>query len=208
MRFWRRTKAWERTASTFNGWKNRCPERNIDLDLFFTSRDTIVGLRYPVKKNAPVRRIQVKRLLLSIIASLVFAGCASFKDYSIGTIKVRVHEAELSEDRKRVPWTGYGVDGGFPKTVVSALEITDASGTYSLPADMVDDLGNPSGHGHVRLNEKLLELSMSNSDGAGWHQVLFQVDLAKARACRFVRVVIEDDFTKTHDWTKIKNHKN
>jgi hypothetical protein len=49
---------------------------------------------------------------------------------------------------------------------------------------------------------------MNNSDGAGGHNALFKVDLAKARACRFVRVVIEDDFTKTHDWTKIKNHKN
>jgi hypothetical protein len=129
---------------------------------------------------------------------------SSFKDYFVGTVKVRVHEAELSEDRKRVPWTGYGVDGGFPVTVVSALEITDAAGTYSLPADMVNDLGNPNiGHVRVRENGKLLELSMTNSDGAGGHHVLFQVDLAKAQACRFVRVVIEDDFTKTHDWTKM-----
>jgi hypothetical protein len=73
----------------------------------------------------------------------------------------------------------------------------------------VNDLGNPNiGHVHVRQNGKLLELSMNNSDGAGGHNALFKVDLAKARACRFVRVVIEDDFTKTHDWTKIKNHKN
>lgn len=28
---------------------------------------------------------------------------SSFKDYFVGTVKVRVHEAELSEDRKRVP---------------------------------------------------------------------------------------------------------
>ena len=149
----------------------------------------------------------MKQFLLSIIATLVFAGCASYKDYSIGTIKVRVHEAELSEDRKRVPWTGYGVDGGFPKTVVTAVEITNASGTYSLPADMVDDLGNPSGHGHVRLNEKLLELSMSNSDGAGWYQVLFQVDLAKAQTRRFVEMAIDDSPTKTHDWTAITKRK-
>jgi ankyrin repeat protein len=132
-----------------------------------------------------------------------------FKDYFVGTIKIRFHQAELSEDRKRVPWTGYGVDGGFPGTVVTAVEITNASGTYSLPANMVNDLGNPNiGHVHVRQNGKLLELSMNNSDGAGGHNALFKVDLAKARACRFVRVVIEDDFTKTHDWTKIKNHKN
>ena len=111
--------------------------------------------------------------LFLIIATLVFVGCtpalheavktgeeleteepaSSFKDYFVGTVKVRVHEAELSEDRKRVPWTGYGVDGGFPGTVVTAVEITNASGTYDLPADMVDDLGNPNGHGHVRLIE-------------------------------------------------------
>ena len=140
---------------------------------------------------------------------------SSFKDYFVGTVKVKVHEAELSEDRKRVPWTGYGVDGGFPGTVVTAVEITNASGTYSLPEDMVDDLGNPNGHGHVRLigsptairAEALLELSMTNGDGAGGHNVLFQVDLEKAQARRFVKVAIDDNHTKTHDWTTIKNHK-
>ena len=131
-----------------------------------------------------------------------------FKGYFVGTIKIRFHQAELSEDRKRVPWTGYGVDGGFPGTVVTAVEITNASGTYSLPANMVNDLGNPDiGHVHVRQNGKLLELSMNNSDGAGGHNALFQVDLAKAQACRFVKVAIVDDHTKTHDWTDLKKRK-
>jgi hypothetical protein len=131
-----------------------------------------------------------------------------FKDYFVGTIKIRFHQAELSEDRKRVPWTGYGVDGGFPGTVVTAVEITNASGTYSLPANMVNDLGNPNiGHVHVRQNGKLLELSMNNSDGAGGHNALFKVDLAKAQACRFVKVAIDDDHTKTHDWTALKKRK-
>ena len=131
-----------------------------------------------------------------------------FKDYFVGTIKIRFHQAELSEDRKRVPWTGYGVDGGFPGTVVTAVEITNASGTYSLPANMVNDLGNPDiGHVHVRQNGKLLELSMNNSDGAGGHNALFQVDLAKAQACRSVKVAIDDDHTKTHDWTALKKRK-
>ena len=150
---------------------------------------------------------------LRVIVVLLVVGCSStapagkFKDYLIGSITIRFHEEKLPENRKRDPWTGYGVDGGFPQTVVSSLEITDASGTYSLPAGMVDDLGNPNiGCVRVRQNGKLLELSMTNSDGAGGHHVLFQVDLEKARACRFVRVVIEDDFTKTHDWTAIKNH--
>ena len=131
-----------------------------------------------------------------------------FKDYFVGTIKIRFHQAELSEDRKRVPWTGYGVDGGFPRTVVTAVEITNASGTYSLPANMVNDLGDPNiGHVHVRQNGKLLELSMNGSDGAGGYDALFKVDLAKAQACRFVKVAIDDDHTKTHDWTALKKRK-
>jgi hypothetical protein len=154
------------------------------------------------------------KVLIPILIGLVVIGCSStassgkFKDYFAGTIKVRFHEEKLPENRKRDPWTGYGVDGGFPQTVVSSLEITDASGTYYLPAKMVNDLGNPNiGHVRVRQNGKLLELSMTNSDGAGGHHVLFQVDLAKAQARRFVKVVIDDDHTKTHDWTTIKNRK-
>ena len=142
----------------------------------------------------------------------MIGGCSSttsggkFKDYFVGTIKIRFHEAELQEERKREPWTGYGVDGGFPQTVVSSLKITNASGSYSLPVDMVNDLGNPNiRHVRIRQKGKLLEISMTNSDGAGGHFVLFQVDLEKAQARRFVRMVIEDDFTKTHDWTAISN---
>jgi hypothetical protein len=190
-------------------------------------------------------RLMMKRLvalvlllntsLFLVIATLALVGCdpalhqavktgeeleteelaSSFKDYFVGTVKARVYEAELSEDRKRVPWTGYGVDGGFPGTVVTAIEITNASGTYDLPADMVDDLGNPNGHVHVRLigsptatrAEERLEFSMSNSDGAGGYQVLFQVDLAKAQARRFVEIAIDDNPTRTHDWTAITKRK-
>ena len=143
---------------------------------------------------------------------MLIEGCSSttsngkFKDYFVGTVKIRFHVAELQEEHKHEPWKGYGVDGGFPKTVVVALKIMDASGSYSLPVDMVNDLGDPNiGHVRVRQNGKLLELSMSNSDGAGGHFVLFQVDLEKAQARRFVRMVIEDDFTKTHDWTAMNN---
>ena len=143
---------------------------------------------------------------------MLIGGCSSntssgkFQDYYAGTTTIRFYELELPEERKHEPWKGYGADGGFPKTVVSALKIMDASGSYSLPVDMVNDLGDPNiGHVRVRQNGKLLELSMSNSDGAGGHFVLFQVDLEKAQARRFVRMVIEDDFTKTHDWTAISN---
>ena len=153
------------------------------------------------------------KVLIPILIGLLVVGCSStasggkFKDYFVGNIKIRFHETELPEERKRDPWTGYGVDGGVPQTVVDALKIMDASGSYSLPADMVEDLGNPNiGHVHVRQNGKILELSMTNSDGAGGHHVLFQVDFEKAQARRFVRMVIEDDFTKTHDWTAMKNN--
>ena len=144
---------------------------------------------------------------------MLIGGCSStassgkFQDYYAGTTTIRFYELELPEERKHEPWKGYGVDGGFPKTVVSALKIMDASGSYSLPVDMVNDLGDPNiGHVRVRQNGKLLELSMTNSDGAGGHFVLFQVDLEKAQARRFVRMVIEDNFTKTHDWTAMKNN--
>ena len=150
--------------------------------------------------------------LAAITTLLLAEGCSSttsagkFKDYFVGTIKIRFYEAELPEERKRDPWTGYGVDGGFPQTIVSGLKITNTSGSYSLPVDMVNDLGDPNiGHVRVRQKGKLLEISMTNSDGAGGHFVLFQVDLEKAQARRFVRMVIEDDFTKTHDWTAISN---
>ena len=143
---------------------------------------------------------------------MLIGGCSStassgkFQDYYAGSTTIRFHELELPEERKHEPWKGYGVDGGFPKTIVSALKITNASGSYSLPVGMVNDLGDPNiGHVRVRQNGKLLELSMTNSDGAGGHFVLFQVDLEKAQARRFVRMVIEDDFTKTHDWTAISN---
>jgi hypothetical protein len=98
----------------------------------------------------------VRTTFLIVATLLLVGGCSpttsdgKSKDYFAGTIKIRFHEAELPEKRKRDPWTGYGVDGGFPETVVSALKITDASGSYSLPVDMVNDLGNPN-IGHVRV---------------------------------------------------------
>ena len=155
----------------------------------------------------------MRTIFLLVATLLLVEGCSStasrgkFQYYYVGPTTIRFYELELPEERKHEPWTGYGVDGGFPQTVVSALEITGASGTYSLPADMVNDLGNPNiGHVRVRQNGKLLELSMTNSDGAGGHHVLFQIDLAKAQARRFVRMVIEDDFTKTHNWMAIRKH--
>ncbi len=155
----------------------------------------------------------MRTTFLLVATLLLVGGCSStassgkFKDYFLESIKIRYHEAELPEERKREPWTGYGVDGGFPETVVSALKIMDASVSYSLPVGMVNDLGNPNiGYVRVRQKGKLLELSMTNSDGAGGHHVLFEVDLEKAQACRFVRMVIEDDFTKTHDWMAIRKH--
>ena len=150
------------------------------------------------------------KVLIPILIGLLVVGCSSnasggkFKDYFVGTDKIRFLEAEPPEERKRDPWTGYGVDGGLPQTIVSDLKITNNSGSYSLPADMVEDLGNPNiGHVHVRQNGKMLELSMTNSDGAGGHHVLFQVDLENAQARRFVRMVIEEDYTTTHAWTAI-----
>ena len=136
------------------------------------------------------------------------ASRVKFKDYYLGPVKIRFRESELSSERKQLPWTGYGVDGGYPETIVQSLDVSDGSGTYSLPADMVNDLGNPHiDHVQVRQNGKLLELSMSNSDGAGGHHVFFQVNPFEYRARRFVKVAIDDEHKETHDWTSLRKRR-
>lgn len=127
-----------------------------------------------------------------------------FKDYYLGPLKVRFRESELSSERKQLPWTGYGVDGGHPDTFIHSFDVSDESGAYSVPAELVNDLGNPNIE-HVRAKQtgNLLDLSMTNRDGAGGYSVLFQINTAEYKVRRFVRKVIDDDMTKTHDWTPL-----
>jgi hypothetical protein len=111
---------------------------------------------------------------------------------------VRFTEAKFSGKGE---WTGYGVDGGSPDRILSSLKIWAPSGNFALPEKMVTDLGNPNiEHCRTRLQGKQLDLAMVNSDGSGGHFVLYQIDLAKAKARRFLREVINDEFTRTHDW--------
>lgn len=145
-----------------------------------------------------------------------------YAEYSIEDTSMRFTESIFPEKRKRWKWwqrflnhlhglhkfdlwKGYGVDGGFPDTLLSGLEISDSSASYLLPDEMVTDLGNPNIE-RVRTRRKgnQIDLAMCNSDGAGGHFVLYQIDLAKAKARRYVREVIDDEFTRTHDWTQIK----
>ncbi len=128
------------------------------------------------------------------------AGTA-FAEYRIGKLIVRFTESKFADKRE---WTGYGVDGGSPETILSGLMISRPSGNYTLPDNMVTDLGNPNIERYrTRLKGKQLELAMVNGDGAGGHFVLYQIDLAKAKARRYVREVINDEFTRTHDWTAL-----
>ena len=169
----------------------------------------------------------VKTFMLWAVVSLVVASCflatstpprtghpelrasgedprGKFAEYRLGDTAIRFYEEVFPEERKRWAWEGYGVDGGCPQTVLSAVEITAVSGNYALPEKLVTDLGNPSiEHARVRQNGTLLELAMSNSDGAGGHHVLYQIDLARSKARRFVRMVIEDEPRETHGWTAI-----
>ena len=125
----------------------------------------------------------------------------AFAEYHVGKLTVRFTESKFAGEGE---WTGYGVDGGSPETILSGLMISEPSGNYALPDNMVNDLGNPNiEHYRMRLKGKLLELAMVNSDGAGGHFVLYQIDLAKAKARRYVREVINDEFTRTHDWTAL-----
>ena len=129
-------------------------------------------------------------------------------DYQVGTLSVRFRSSELSDERKEDPWTGYGVDGGHPDTVIHSLDLSDGSGTYSVPAELVNDLGNPNIEGvRTRQTGNLLDLSMTNSDGAGGHSVLFQINVAEYKVRRFVRKVIDEDMTKTHDWLPLRKRR-
>ena len=129
-------------------------------------------------------------------------------DYQVGALTVRFRSSELSDERKEDPWTGYGVDGGHPDTVIHSLDVSDESGTYSVPAELVNDLGDPNiEHVRARQTGNLLDLSMTNSDGAGGHSVLFQINTSEYKVRRFVRKVIDDDMTKTHDWTPLRKRR-
>lgn len=145
-----------------------------------------------------------------------------YAEYSIEDTSIRFTESIFPEKRKRWKllqrflnhlyghlkfdlWKGYGADGGFPNTILSGLEISDSSASYLLPKDLLKDIGNPNVE-HVRTRRKgnQIDLAMCNSDGSGGHYVLYKIDLAESKARRFVRMVINNEFTQTHDWTSIK----
>lgn len=157
-----------------------------------------------------------------IVALLIKAGAKSFKDeekeeavagvkmsdYEVGALTVRFRSSELSKERKNSPWTGYGVDGGHPDTVIHSLDVSDGTGSYSVPGQLVNDLGNPNIQGvRTRQTGNLLDLAMTNSDGAGGHHVLFQINTAEYKVRRFVRKVIDEDMSKTHDWTPLRKRR-
>ena len=144
-----------------------------------------------------------------------------FAEYVLGDTRILFRESKFPEKHKRWHWwqrllfklhgyqtfdlwKGYGVDGGFPDTLLTGLEITGSFGSYVMPKMMVTDLGNPNiGHVGTRRKGDRLDLYMRNSDGAGGHYVLYQVHLVEANARRLVRMIGYDDFTETHEWTKI-----
>ena len=72
----------------------------------------------------------MRQTIVLIGALILIEGCSStasrgkFQDYYAETTTIRFYELELPEERKHEPWKGYGVDSGFPMTVVSALDIT------------------------------------------------------------------------------------
>ena len=127
------------------------------------------------------------------------------RNHFIDSLQLRFREVPLPDEAKESPWSGHGADGGHPATILSSLDLFDRTGTYSFPSELLDGLGNP-GLERVTLRKhgNLLDISMVNGDGAGGHFVLFQVNLPDYRARRFVREVIEDDMTKTHDWMPLK----
>ena len=97
-----------------------------------------------------------------------------FEDYYAAGLRIRFRESWLVTERDELPWKGYGVVDGYPETVLQSLDVSDVSDTYSLPAGMVNDLGNPRiDQVEVRQRGKLLELSLINEDGRGGYHAFF-----------------------------------
>ena len=128
-----------------------------------------------------------------------------FEDYYAAGLRIRFRESWLVTERDELPWKGYGVADGYPETVLQSLDVSDLSDTYSLPAGMVNDLGNPRiDQVEVRQRGKLLELSLINEDGEGGYHAFFQVDPLEYRARRFVKGANEEEHKQTHDWTSLR----
>ena len=128
-----------------------------------------------------------------------------FEDYYAAGLRIRFRESWLVNERDELPWKGYGVVDGYPETVLQSLDVSDVSDTYSLPAGMVNDLGNPRiDQVEVRQRGKLLELSLINEDGRGGYHAFFQVDPLEYRARRFVKGANEEEHKETHDWTSLR----
>ena len=128
-----------------------------------------------------------------------------FEDYYAAGLRIRFRESWLVTERDELPWKGYGVVDGYPETVLQSLDVSDVSDTYSLPAGMVNDLGNPRiDQVEVRQRGKLLELSLINEDGEGGYHAFFQVDPLEHRARRFVKGANEEEHKETHDWTSLR----
>ena len=128
-----------------------------------------------------------------------------FEDYYAAGLRIRFRESWLVTERDELPWKGYGVVDGYPETVLQSLDVSDASDTYSLPAGMVNDLGNPAHRsGRSQATRKTAgALPDQRGRGGGYH-AFFQVDLLEYRARRFVKGANEEEHKETHDWTSLR----
>ena len=129
----------------------------------------------------------------------------NYEDYTLKDTRVRFYSAATPSDQKS--WDGFGTDGGYPREILSAVSIKSNLGDYELPASLLNDLGDPNirphnNHDYVRINQEadVLQILMSNSDGAGSYRVFFVIDLPRGRAKRFISRYDEQEFILSHNW--------
>ncbi len=131
-----------------------------------------------------------------------------YEEYQLKQTRVRFYEENTPESIKT--WQGYGTDGGRPSTFLKMVKIILPVGEYSIPPELVTDMGAPNlmesgkfDYVRLRQEKRLLTIAMLNSDGAGGYKALYLIDLDKLEVKRFVEDYLELKFSRTHDWTPL-----
>jgi hypothetical protein len=133
----------------------------------------------------------------------------NYEDYLLKDTRVRFCSVAIPSDLRS--WNGFGTDGEYPREILNEVSIKSKLGHYELPVSFINDLGNPNirpcnNYNYVKINQEsaVLQIIMSNSDGAGSYRVFFVIDLLRGRAKRYISGYDESKFSLSHNWTPMK----
>ncbi len=110
-----------------------------------------------------------------------------------GTIKVTVTETKFDKAKYRITYHKeaknqvqlingkpyWGTDGGMPATEYKSIVVQNGSKTITLPAAALENLFEPSIQNtqvHYDRSNDVLYVQSSNSDGAGYYEVIWRVE--------------------------------